>query len=80
MSKNTLECRRNRRKRFRQYFMDVPLGILDPKQLADKTKIPWRTSLAYLRELHREGLVHYKSTYYCMYGQHFDVPVWSRIK
>lgn len=82
MKKNTLEYRRDRRKRFREYFLseDVPIGILDTKQLANKTKIPWRTALAYLQELNREGLVHYKSKQYCMHGCAFYVAVWSRIK
>lgn len=82
MRKNALEYRRDRRERFRDYFMSekVPIGILDTKQLANKTKIPWRTALAYLRELHQEGLVHHKSTQYCKHGCAFDVAVWSRIK
>lgn len=60
--------------------MEVPIGILDSKELAGKAKIPWRTALAYLRELHREGLVHYKSMDYCKHGCPFNVAVWSRIK
>jgi predicted ArsR family transcriptional regulator len=83
LRKNALEYRRDRRTRFREYFKDkkkVPLGLLDSRDLADKTKIPWRTALAYLRELHREGLVHHEARQYCKHGLPFDVAVWSRIK
>ncbi len=83
MRKSILEYRRDRRERFQEYFMkfeNVPLGVINTKKLAGKTKIPWRTALAYLRELHREGLVHHKSTQYCRHGCPFELAVWSRIK
>lgn len=79
MKKKALEYRRDRRKRFRDHFLseDVPIGILDTKELANKTKIPCRTALAYLRELQCEGLVHHETFHGCRHGCPFDVAVWS---
>lgn len=72
--------RNQRRQRFREHFMRCPLGMVDLDRLAEDTKIPWRTIIAYLRELHREGLVQHKSSDYCKHGLPFNVAVWSRIK
>lgn len=81
-------CNQKRRQQFKQEFEKQPLGILNTEKLAvvGKTKqghpikIPRGTVTAFLRELHREGLVDHESLRGCMYGLQFDVAVWSRIK
>jgi len=83
------QCNETRRKEFRKQFKKQPLGTLNTEKLAiiGKTKdgarpikIPRGTLIAFLRELHREGLVDHESFRGCQYGLQFDVSVWSRIK
>ena len=75
-----LQCRRNRRERFREQFLQLPFGMFDVCDLANNTNIPWRTALAYLKELRREGLVEHEIVKQNKYGLKLDMPVWSRIK
>ena len=71
--------RHKRRERFRERFMRLPLGMFSLVELALDTGIPWRTALAYLKELRREGLVEHEIVKQNKYGLKLDVPVWSRI-
>jgi Fic family protein len=75
-----LQQRRDRRKRFRERFLQLPLGMFSSAELALDTGIPWRTALAYLQELRREGLVNHNIVKRNKYGLKLDTPVWSRVK
>lgn len=73
-------CRHRRRERFRKRFLQLPYGMFDVYDLALNVGIPLQTALAYLRELHREGLVKHEVIKRNLHGLKLDMPVWSRIK
>jgi Fic family protein len=75
-----LRQRRDRRKRFRDSFLNLPFGMLDVMKLAKDTRVAYRTALALLRELRDEGLATHEVVKQNKYGLKLDVPMWSRIK
>lgn len=75
-----LQYRRDRRERFRDWFLTLPIGMLDVLKLAKDTRVAYRTALAFLRELRDEGLVDHEVIKQNKYGLKLDVAVWSRIK
>jgi len=75
-----LQQRRDRRKRFRDWFLQLPVGQVDVLKLAKDTRVAYRTALALLRELRDEGLAGHQVVKQNKYGLKLDIPVWSRIK
>jgi hypothetical protein len=77
-----LQQRRDRRKRFRDWFLSThtPVGQVDVLKLAKDTRVAYRTALALLRELRDEGLAGHQVVKQNKYGLKLDIPVWSRVK
>lgn len=88
MSRAYLNCvgnpdssrRHNRRERFMNQFDRLPIGAFDLPLLAKKTRVPFRTALAYAQQLHFEGRVKHQCSKPCRCGFQFYIAVWSRIK
>ena len=72
--------RRDRRQRFIDQFERLPLGTFNLPELALRTRIPYKTALAYLQQLHREAKVEHESGRASVSGFQFYVAVWSKIK
>jgi len=72
--------RRDKRERFMDQFLRLPFDAFSIPDLAKKTRIPSRTVLAYVQQLHRQGLVKHECCKSGRFGFQFYIAVWSRVK
>lgn len=72
--------RYDRRERFIEQFESLPSGTFNLPELALRSRVPFRTALAYVQQLHRLGVVEHEFAKGWRKGFQFYMAVWSKIK